>query len=482
VVAALLAALLAPSLDAADPPGVYQAPDPEPTAEETLILEFINRCRANPPADALRIAPLEKKGGSVDYGMFREEMAKFSPVQPLVFHLDILKAARWHSHYQILNGQTHVQEKGKPGFCGVEPMDRVKAAGAKLGNFGENCFSKAQSPWNSHEAFVIDWGEGPGGMQPKRGHRENILKGSFNVAGTAALPDGSHLAVTHVLGSVRQRFAGGVVYDDRNRNRFYDPGEGVGGITIAHGDQKIQTWKSGAYTLPLSGGAGSKGEVKLSVELAGKTYSKRHAAGDGNIKFDVIIPSGAELTAIDSLLKSVESIPDTEATAKRRFVALVRLFLESQAMLVDDDSRQKIEALTKDVAAQIAAAQQAVREAFQSSPADEVRDVIRTEMKTYAGTSALSWFQDALVCVAHRENVKGFQDVIAGGKPLPDRTLARELEAMQKAHGRLKSEEWQKKLEALGKDVTALREKGNSATKASSRRATGPNAVASVLP
>jgi hypothetical protein len=468
----MLASALSFRLDAADPPGVYQAPDPEPTAQETLILEFINRCRANPQADALRIAPLEKKGGSVDYAMFREEMAKFSPVQPLVFHLDVLKAARWHSHYQILNGQTHVQEQGKPGFCGVEPMHRVKAAGANLRNFGENCFSKAQNPWNSHEAFVIDWGEGPGGMQPKRGHRNNILNGSFNVAGTAALPDGNHLAVTHVLGTIRQRFAGGVVYDDKNRNRFYDPGEGVGGVTIAHGDQTIQTWKSGAYTLPISGGAGSKDEVTLRVELGGKSYSKRHSATDGNIKFDVILPSAAELTAIDSLLKSVASIPDTETSAKRRFIALVRLFLESQSMLVDDDSRQKIESLTKDVAAQIAASQNAVRDAFQNSPADDVRDLIRKEMKTYAGTSALSWFQDALVCVAHRENVKGFQEIMAGEKPLPDRTLARELETMHKAHGRLKSEEWQKNLETLGKQVMELREKAKPATKASMERKT----------
>jgi hypothetical protein len=93
-------------------------------------------------------------------------------------------------------------------------------------------------------------------------------------------------------------------------------------------------------------------------------------------------------------------------------------------------------------------------------------------MKTYAGTSALSWFQDALVCVAHRENVKGFQEIMAGEKPLPDRTLARELETMHKAHGRLKSEEWQKNLETLGKQVMELREKAKPATKASIERKT----------
>ena len=31
---------------------VYQAPSPEPTAEETLILELMNRFRANPKAES----------------------------------------------------------------------------------------------------------------------------------------------------------------------------------------------------------------------------------------------------------------------------------------------------------------------------------------------------------------------------------------------------------------------------------------------
>ena len=34
---------------------VYQAPSPEPTPEETLILEFANRFRANPAEEAERI-------------------------------------------------------------------------------------------------------------------------------------------------------------------------------------------------------------------------------------------------------------------------------------------------------------------------------------------------------------------------------------------------------------------------------------------
>ena len=42
-----------PLAQAQDAAGVYQAPDPAPTDEETLILEYINRCRANPTADAL---------------------------------------------------------------------------------------------------------------------------------------------------------------------------------------------------------------------------------------------------------------------------------------------------------------------------------------------------------------------------------------------------------------------------------------------
>lgn len=60
----------------------YAAPSPEPTPEETAILEYINRLRADPKADAERCLK-ELVPPSVDIAMFKREMAQIKPAAPL---------------------------------------------------------------------------------------------------------------------------------------------------------------------------------------------------------------------------------------------------------------------------------------------------------------------------------------------------------------------------------------------------------------
>src|SRR6185436_10265702 len=84
-----------------DPPGAYKAPSPDPSPVETLMLEYINRCRANPAEDGPRCAADKAVPSSVDLKMFVREMAEGKSAPPVVFDLKLLKAARWHCHYQI---------------------------------------------------------------------------------------------------------------------------------------------------------------------------------------------------------------------------------------------------------------------------------------------------------------------------------------------------------------------------------------------
>ena len=252
---AILTSAISQSRLAADGGGAsggYQPPSPEPTPWETLILEYINRCRANPAADAERCIATKRVPGSVDVDMFRREMNAEKPAPPMFFDLSLLKAARAHSYYQIVNEQTHTETEGKPGFTGVTPSDRVRAAGF-TGGSAENIFRDARDPWYSHAGFVVDWGEGPGGMQPGRGHRRNILNPSYRVAGCGAVAhQGTKtFAVTHNFSTIRKRLAGGVIIRDVNRNGFYDLGEGVGGVTISVGDEKLKSWSSGAYAIEI---------------------------------------------------------------------------------------------------------------------------------------------------------------------------------------------------------------------------------------
>src|SRR5262249_1897578 len=156
----------------------------------------------------------------------------------------LLKAARWHSHYQILHGQGHGETPGKEGFTGEDPDARMAKVGFTEGG-GENVFVGPKEPWQCHLGFVVDWGKGgPGGMQAGRGHRHNILGPEYRVVGVGAVPfeGDTKFACTHSLSFSSQRFVGGVVLNDRNKNRFYDIGEGVSGVAISCGDNKVKSW------------------------------------------------------------------------------------------------------------------------------------------------------------------------------------------------------------------------------------------------
>ena len=149
-----------------NPPGAYKASSPEPTPAETLILEYVNRCRLNPAEDAIRCLQTPQVPLTVDANMFKQEMLDAKPAPPLVFDLALIKAARWHSYYQIFNGQTHSEEQGKQGYTGQSLSERIKLAGFNEGRAGENIYRTAKNLWYCHAAFIIDWGPGPGGMQP----------------------------------------------------------------------------------------------------------------------------------------------------------------------------------------------------------------------------------------------------------------------------------------------------------------------------
>ncbi len=253
-----------------DPPGAYKAESPEPTLAETLILEYINRCRLDPGEDGLRCLQTSGVPSNVDRNMFQQEMLEAKPAPPLVFDLALTKAARWHSYYQILNTMTHVEEEGKPGFTAKELPSRTKLAGFQARHVGENCMRTAKNPWYSHAAFVFDWGEGPGGMQPGRGHRRNILNPGYRVIGIGAVPwpNAEDIAVTHDFGGGDHRMLGGVVFNDRNRNRLYAAGEGVGGVAISTGTARVKSWTSGAYAVEAP-----ESNARLTVELEGESTS-----------------------------------------------------------------------------------------------------------------------------------------------------------------------------------------------------------------
>ena len=422
--------------------GPYQAPDREPTPEETLVLELLNRFRANPTAEAQLLLP-EKKTGSVDWAMFVDEMKQLKPAPPLVFNLDLLDSARKHSYYMTINGLGHVEEAGKAGFTGVNPGDRVKLSGYKGMGGGEDAFAAAPDAAGSHFGFVVDIGAGPGGMQPGRGHRMNMI-GRHKEIGPGAVPSGTRLSVTHNFGTRNVRMAGGVIHFDYNGNKFYDVGEGIGGVAISASDGTSSvTWKSGAYSLDLKG----QGEITLTVAIEGEKLTKTFPAGPDNVKFDWIVPQDVFYKKADKHLAAVES-----AKGPKQAQALVNLAVNTQGIRLDAERRKKIDELTAETSAALLAAQNAVLEAL---PAETFRKVLDEQRKPYRGTDADAWFQDAEVIAKLGRIVSNFEKSSAAQKPAPPQK-AQLVSAIQAEGSKIKTPRFKSDLSSLVSRITGL--------------------------
>lgn len=235
----------------------------EPTAEEQLYLESINRARMNPPAEATLwrnttdpdvLAAYTAFG--VDLNLMVTQVSAYPPAQPLSFNPQLLAAARRHTADMLAGAfQSHV------GSDGSNPGSRITGAGYSWTTYGENVFASARSATHGHAGFEVDWGGGPGGMQTPAGHRQNIHNPNFREIGVAVTnalngPVGPQLVTQDLAArSGLTPFITGVVYYDFNGNNVYDAGEGLGGVRVevAGSDWFAVTAGSGGYSVPGPG-------------------------------------------------------------------------------------------------------------------------------------------------------------------------------------------------------------------------------------
>lgn len=237
----------------------------QPTDEEQLYLELLNRMRANPTAEGQRLAAITDPNILAAYGQFgvdlnllQAEFATNAPVQPLAMNAQLTAAARWHSGDMFTNQyQGHYQTNGT---TVLDPGQRIAANGYTANTWGEDVFAYAQSVPYGHAGFAVDWGNGTGGMQTPPGHRDNMLTAAFREVGMG-ITDGVNGSVgpqiiTQDFGTQPNSptFITGVVYYDFNQNGFYDLGEGVGGVTVDTPGSTYYalTASSGGYALPVS--------------------------------------------------------------------------------------------------------------------------------------------------------------------------------------------------------------------------------------
>ena len=233
----------------------------QPTGEEQYYLELINRARANPSAEGARLASSTDadvldsyKFYSVNLAMMQSEFKALSVQPPLAMNANLMQAARAHSSDMFAK-----QFQGHTGSSGSSMSARITNAGYAWKTIGENVYSYADSVWHGHAGFQVDWGYGSGGMQSGRGHRANIHSANFREVGIGVV-NGMNGSVGPQLvtqnfgaGMASQAFITGVAYYDIDGDGFYDPGEGVGGLTVkAEGaSQAAVTANSGGYAIPV---------------------------------------------------------------------------------------------------------------------------------------------------------------------------------------------------------------------------------------
>ncbi|NEP14710.1 MAG: hypothetical protein F6K14_31850 [Symploca sp. SIO2C1] len=278
----------------------------QPTAQEQYMLELTNRMRIN-PLDELDIlinsSDADVNGAinffDVDLGLLATQWSSLTPVQPLAWSQQLHDAANDHSQLMIEEDEQSHQLPGE-----LNLGQRVINAGYNWSAVGENVFAKAQSVFQGHAAFAIDWGDTPTGIQNPAGHRNNIMNNNFREVGIAIIPendpstDVGPLVITQNFGnrfSLYYSWLLGVAFDDQTvDDDFYTPGEGLAGINVTALNLATNqifnttTWNSGGYQIQLPNGTY---EITFSGDWNNDgqtdTTTEQVTIGSENVKLDL---------------------------------------------------------------------------------------------------------------------------------------------------------------------------------------------------
>lgn len=316
----LLAALvLASYTSIAQPSQVYSHGDPTP--DEQYMLELINRARANPTEEGIRLMDTEDPSVQAAYSYFninkaatKQAFTTYPQRPPLAFHPALIQAARVHTADMVANNfQGHVGSNGST-------LDQRYAAVGYVpqGQWGENVSAYSNSVWYGHCGLNVDWGTQ---NQIDLGHRSNIMNfkgavyteigiGITKTSGGLQQGTVGPYVITQDFGIRTVRYITGVVYNDKNGNGFYDVGEGLEGVRVepSRGTYYAVTSTSGGYAIPFTG-SGSVTIVASGGPLTAP-ITQQASFGSDNIKID-FVPASLKPGSITLL------VPANAATVNR---------------------------------------------------------------------------------------------------------------------------------------------------------------------
>ncbi|RYY73327.1 MAG: hypothetical protein EOO52_18155 [Gammaproteobacteria bacterium] len=255
----------------------------QPTAQEVLVIELINRARFDPLAEA------ERYDIGLNDGITGGQITT-ARKPPVALNLLLTDAARVHSQWMLDNDIfSHT------GADGNSPGDRMINAGYSFtGSWsnGENiAWGGTTAPSIALTQYAFSHHQG---LFKSPGHRINILAENFREIGVGQkqgyfLQDGnnylSSMLSEEFATSGNKYFLTGVIYSDNNNNDFYDVGEGLDGVSITINGNAYPVYSTGAYSVPLSNGAY---DVMISGSPFTEAINYDVLINGSNIKLDVI--------------------------------------------------------------------------------------------------------------------------------------------------------------------------------------------------
>lgn len=255
----------------------------QPTAQEVLVVELVNRARANPEAEATRL------GIGLNDGITGTQITATAK-QPLAHNLLLIDSARTHSQWML--DADIFSHTGNNNSTATERMSAAGYVFSGSWTSGENiAWGGTTGSSISLTSYAVSQHEG---LFKSPGHRVNILNGNFRELGVGQkqgyfFTDGnnylSSMLTQNFARSGSSYYLTGVVYSDTNNNDFYDVGEGMSGVTISFNGKSYPVYATGAYTIPVSNGTYN---LTITGDALGAAVYHTLQVNSANEKVDVI--------------------------------------------------------------------------------------------------------------------------------------------------------------------------------------------------
>jgi uncharacterized protein YkwD len=264
----------------------------EPTALEQYVLELMNRARANPLAEASRL------GIDLNQGLAAGTITGTAKA-PLAMNGFLVDAAGAHSDWMLATDTfSHT------GVNGTSPTHRMTAAGYVLSgswSTGENIALRTGGLDATTAALLADQ------LFLSAGHRTNLLSDGFREVGVGLAQgdyDWGGSTGVRLSSDLTQNFARsgnglfllGVAFDDADGDHFYDPGEGLGGLTITIRNAAtgaattVAGWSAGGWQASVAAGSY---EVTFSGGALPAAVTRGATLGGVNVKLDLDLDAAA---------------------------------------------------------------------------------------------------------------------------------------------------------------------------------------------